>query len=77
MIILYAIAATILHFVIKKPLDTRVLDIWTGFLVISFISMILQVTVFSPNEFWIFVILMSEYFVFALYYTLTNKTIKN
>jgi len=75
-IILYAIAATILHFVLKTPLNTRVLDVWTGSLVITFISMILQVTVFSPSEFWVFSIIMGAYFVFALFYTLTNKTVK-
>ena len=73
-IILYAIAATILHFVIKKPLNTRLLAIWTGFLAISFISMILRFFIFWPNEYLILLIPMSAYFVFALYYTLSNKT---
>jgi len=73
-IILYAIAATILHFVIKKPLNTRILSVWTGFLVISFISMILQVEVFLPSEFWILLIPMSVYFVFAVYFTLSNRS---
>jgi len=72
-IILYAIAAIILHFVIKKPINTRILAVWTGFLIISFISMILQVLVFLPSEFWILLIPMGAYFVFALYYTLSNK----
>ena len=57
-IIGYAIAATILHFVIKKPkkpLNTRLLAVWTGFLVISFISMILRYT-FWPYEYVIFLI---------------------
>ena len=73
-IILYAITATILHFVIKKPLNTRIVGVWTGFLVISFISMILRFFIFWSNEFWIFLIPMSAYFVFALYYTLSYKT---
>ncbi|MBY8980977.1 MAG: acyltransferase family protein [Candidatus Lokiarchaeota archaeon] len=73
-IILYAIAAIILHFVIKKPINTRILAVWTGFLIISFISMILQVLVFLPSEFWILLIPMGAYLVFALYYTLSNKT---
>ncbi len=76
-IILYGIAATILHFVIKKPINTRLLGVWTGFLVISFISMILRFYIFWPNEFWIFLIPMSVYFVFALYYTLSNRTKRN
>ena len=73
-IIFYGIAATILHFVIKKPINTRIVGVWTGFLVISFISMILQVEVFLPSEFWILLIPMGAYFVFALYYTISNKT---
>ena len=73
-IILYAIAATILHFVIKKPINTRIVGIWTGFLVISFVSMILQVEIFLPSEFWILLIPIGTYFVFAIYYTLTYKT---
>jgi hypothetical protein len=72
-IILYAIAATILHFVIKKPLNTRLLAVWTGFLVVCFISMILRFFIFWPNEYLIFLIPMSAYSVFALYYTLSNK----
>ena len=72
-IILYAIAAIIYHFVIKRPLNTRILSIWTGFLIISFISMILQVEIFLPSEFWILLIPMGAYFVFALYCTLSNK----
>ena len=73
-IILYAITATIVHFAIKKPLATNILGVWTGFLVISFISMILQVTVFLPSAFWILLIPMGAYFVFALYYTISHKT---
>ena len=73
-IIIYGIAATILHFIIKKPIDTKIVGVWTGFLIVSFISMILQVTVFLPSEFWILLIPMGAYFVFALCFTLSNKT---
>lgn len=76
-IILYAIGATILHFVLKKPLNTRILAVWTGFLLITFFSMILQVEVFLPSEFWILLIPMGAYLAFALYYTLTNKIYGN
>ena len=72
-IILYAIAATILHFVIKRPITTKIVGVWTGFLLITFISMILQVEVFLPSEFWILLIPMGVYFAFALYYTISNK----
>ena len=76
-IIFYGIAATILHFVIKKPINIRIVGVWTGFLVISFISMILQVEVFLPSEFWILLIPIGAYLVFALYFTLTNKIYRN
>ncbi len=39
-IFLCAIAAVLLHFVIKRPLDIHILFIWTVFLVISFITVI-------------------------------------
>ncbi len=73
-IMFYGIAAVILHFVTKKPVSTHLLSVWTGFLVISFISTILQVTVFLPSEFWILLIPMGAYLVFALYYTISHKT---
>jgi len=76
-IIFYAIAATILHFVIKKPLNTRLLAVWTGFLVITYVSMILRFNIFWTYEFLIFLIPMSVYFVFALYYTLSKRTKRN
>ena len=76
-IILYAISATILHFVIKKPINTRIVGVWTGFLVVSFISMILQVTIFVPSDFWILLIPMGVYLAFALYFTLSNKIYEN
>jgi len=65
----YGIAAIIRHFAIKRPLSTKRLLVWTGFLLLSFISTILQVTVFLPSDFWILLIPMGLYFVFALYFT--------
>ncbi|MBY8981608.1 MAG: acyltransferase [Candidatus Lokiarchaeota archaeon] len=70
---LYGIAAIIIHFIIKKPINIRVLNLWTGFLVLSFISVILQVEIFLPSDFWIFLIPMGIYLVFALYYTISHK----
>jgi len=72
-IMLYAIAAIILHFIIKRPITTKIISVWTGFLLISFISMILQVTVFLPSEFWLLLIPVGAYLVFALYYTMSHK----
>ncbi len=52
-ILIYAIAALITKFIIKKPLQTGSLSLWTIFLVMVFIMMILQVEVFQPNKVWI------------------------
>ncbi|NVM16958.1 MAG: acyltransferase family protein [Candidatus Lokiarchaeota archaeon] len=68
-IILYAIAVLIRHYTYKSPLKTSRLCAWTGFLVLSFILMILQVTIFSSSDFWIPLILMGVYLVVALYFT--------
>jgi hypothetical protein len=65
----YAIAALIIHYAIKRPLTIRILGVWTGFLVISFISMILQVEVFLQSEFWILLIPIGAYLIFAIIYT--------
>ncbi len=46
---IYAIAALIIHYVIKKSLTTPILSVCTGFLVINFILMILQVGVSLPS----------------------------
>jgi len=72
-ITLYSLAAIILHFVIKQPLDTLIIAIWTGFLVISFISMILQVEVILPSDYWIVLFPIGAYLVFALTYTISHK----
>ena len=74
---IYAIAALIIHYAIKRPLTIRILSVWTGFLLISFISMILQVEIFSPSEYWILLIPMGVYLFFALFFTLFNKIKKN
>ena len=76
-IIIYAIAAAIVHFVIKRPITIKIVSLWTGFLLITFISMILQVEVFLPSEFWILLIPMGAYLAFALYFTLSNKIYGN
>jgi len=70
---LYGIAAIILHFVIKKPVSTQILSILTGFLILSFVSVILQIEVFLPSQYWIVLLPMVIYLVFALYFTLFKK----
>ena len=74
---IYAIAALIIHYVIKRPLTTPILSVCTEFLVINFIMMILQVEVSLPSVFWILFILMGVYPVFALFFTLYNKNKRN
>ena len=68
-IIFYGIAVIIRHYAIKRPLTTKRLFVWTGFLVLSFISTILQVTVFSSSDFWILLIPIGIYLVVAVYFT--------
>ena len=68
-IMLYAIAALIIRKVIEKPLPTSVISVWTGFLVISFISMILRVEVFLPSGYWILYLPIGVYLIFAIIYT--------
>ena len=69
----YAIAAIIVHYTLKRPLPTEILAVWTGFLAINFTSMILQVTLFSINESWVFMIPIGACLVYALYYTYKHK----
>jgi len=66
---IYAIAALILHNVIKKPIKTRILALWTIFLLMTFIALILQVEFFQPNEFWILLLPIGAYLIFAIIYT--------
>jgi len=68
-IIFYGIAVIIRHYAIRRPLATKRLFVWTGFLVVSFISTILQVTVFLPSDFWILLIPIGIYLVVAVYFT--------
>jgi hypothetical protein len=72
LIIIYAIGLLIRHYAVKKevlnPLSLKRVAVWTGFLVLCFISTILQVTVFSPSEFWILLIPIGIYFLVSLYF---------
>jgi len=70
---LYSLAAIILYFVVKQPVNTRSLSIWTGFLLLNFISMILEVEFFMPPANWIFFYSTGVYFLIALYFTLKKR----
>ncbi len=66
---IYAIAALIIHYVVRKPIKTRILALWTIFLLMTFITVILQIEFFQPNEFWILLIPIGAYLIFAIIYT--------
>ena len=66
-IILYAIAVLIQTYAVKRRLSTGEVFIWTGFLLLSFISMILQVTVVLPSEHWILLIPMAVYLIVVFF----------
>jgi hypothetical protein len=55
-IIVYAVIALFSYFVNKEPIDTIKLAVWTGFLVLNFSLMILEVIVFFAVPSWVFFI---------------------
>lgn len=65
-IIAYSIIALITHFIIKSPIKTNILSLWTLVLLISFIMLILQVEVFQPTDFWITLIPIGIFLSFAI-----------
>jgi len=65
-ILIYAVAALITNFIIKKPLKTRSLSLWTGFLLMTFIMMVLQISVLQPNEAWVTFIPIGIIFTLAV-----------
>ncbi|MFX0075650.1 MAG: acyltransferase family protein [Candidatus Hermodarchaeota archaeon] len=73
LIIIYAIGLLIRHIAVKKeatePLSLKRVAVWTGFLVLCYFSAILQVTIFSPSDFWILLVPIGVYLFLTLYYT--------
>ena len=69
MIIFYAFGALIFHYIIKKPLSTELLIIWSVFVLFAFISMVLQVSFLGLVENLILNILLGVYLVFAVIYS--------
>ena len=65
-IIFYAIAALITNFIIKRPLNTRIFGLWTLFLLVTFVMLILQVEIFEQNEFWILLIPIGIFLAIAI-----------
>jgi hypothetical protein len=65
-ILTYAIAALITNFIIKRPLKMRIFGLWTLFLLVTFVMLILQVEVFEQNEFWIPLIPIGTFLAIAI-----------
>jgi len=61
----YAIIALGTNYIIKRPIKTRTLGIWTLFLLLTFVMLVLQVEFFDRNEFWIPMIPIGAYLAFA------------
>ena len=73
-IIIYAFAALITKFIIKKPLKTRTLGLWTSFLILNFVLAVLYIGVFQPNEFVIQNIIIGVFLVFVIMSTILDYT---
>lgn len=64
-ILAYAIGALITRYIIKRPFNTRLLGLWTLFLLVTFSMMIIQVTVFQTHEYWISLMSIGFFFIIA------------
>ena len=71
-IIVYAVIALITTYIIKKPLKTKILSLWTLFLLMTFVMMILQVQVFQSNESWIPLIIVAAFLLIAVVGTILD-----
>jgi hypothetical protein len=71
-IIAYAIIAPIIYFIIRKPINTKIIGLWTLFLLLTFTMMILQVVIFQNHEYWISLISISYVFILATIGTYLN-----
>ena len=75
-IIIYTIAAPITKFIIKKPLKTRTLGLWTSFLILNFVLAVLYIGVFQPNEFLIQNFAIGVFLVLVIIGTILDFTIR-
>ncbi len=75
-ILVYALAALIAYIIIRRPLKTRVLGLWTLFLAITFTMVILEILVFSPSYYWISWISISIILIAAIFITILDYKIK-
>ena len=71
-ILIYALAAMIISKFIKKPINTMTLCSWTGFLLMNFIMMVVQMSILQPNEAWITFIPIGMILTFAVVSTILD-----
>ncbi len=71
-IIIYAIAMLITKFILKKPLKTRTLGIWTSFLILNFVLAVLYIGVFKPYEYLIQNSIIGVFLVLAIIGTILD-----
>jgi hypothetical protein len=71
-ILLYAVTALIAKFTFKNPLKTRVLGLWTLFLLVTFTMSIIHVEILKPSEFWITLIPIGIFFICAIIGTIID-----
>lgn len=71
----YAIIALGTNYFIKRPIKTRTLGIWTLFLLLTFVMLVLQVEFFDRNEFWIPMIPIGAYLAFATMDTIIDYSL--
>ncbi|MHA2122023.1 MAG: hypothetical protein ACW990_12540, partial [Promethearchaeota archaeon] len=68
----YSIAVLIRRIITRKPVNIKILSLWTLFLSVTFLMMILQVSVLHPNEFWYTLIPIGALFGVASIFTLLD-----
>jgi len=74
-ILIYGAAGLFINFVVKKPIKTTILAIWTSFLVYNLFIAILYVEILPPTEYLVQNVSTGAFLIFAiigtvLYYTL-------
>jgi hypothetical protein len=80
-IIIYAVVSLIVYIIYRKqfktrPLKSRVLGIWTLFLLVTFGMMGLELFVFLPNQYWISWIFIGPVLICAIIVTIFDYILK-
>jgi hypothetical protein len=74
-ILIYAGAALIINFILKNPLKTSTLALWTSFLVYNFFMAILYIAILPPTEFLVQNISIGIYLIVVIVGTVLDYTI--